>query len=83
MAKILVDNKTLELIPDFIEQVEEIGGKISVVDSFVLDVTELVFKTKSFDDNEVVLARVTRNALNGKLKITNINSTESHFRYYA
>ena len=82
MAKILVDQKTRKLIPDFIDQVKKIVGKVLVINSSVYGVKELLFKYKKFKENEVVLARVTKSTETEKLEVTSINSTEKYYIHY-
>ena len=83
MAKILVDARTLELMPDFIQQVIKLVGKIVIVDSLFVDGKELLFPFKNFEYNEVVLARITKSTVDDKLKVTSINSTASYYIHYA
>ncbi len=83
MAKILVDNHILELMPDFIQQVEKIVGEVLIVDSIAYGVNELLFKWKDFKENEVVLGRVNWNTNIEKLEITSINSTDNYLIHYA
>ena len=83
MAKILVDIHILELMPDFIQQVEKIVGEVLIVDSIAYGVNELLFKWKDFKENEVVLGRVNWNTNIEKLEITSINSTDNYLIHYA
>ena len=80
MAKILVNNRMLELMPDFIEQVERLVGKVIIVDSLVSDVKELIFESEKFEDNEIVLATVQKYS-NKKMRVVYICSTHLHFRH--
>ena len=87
MAKILVDERTLELIPDFIQQVEKIVGEVLIVDSLAYGVKELLFEYKDFEYNQVVLARVNKSTnltyKTGKMLITRINSADHYLIHYA
>ena len=86
MAKILVDERTLELMPDFIQQVEKIVGNVLIVDSLAYGVKELLFESQDFEYNEVVLARVNKSTnltyKTGKMLITRINSADHYLIHY-
>ena len=86
MAKILVDERTLELIPDFIQQVEKIVGEVLIVDSLAYGVKELLFEYQDFEYNEVVLARVNKSTnltyKTGKMLVTGINSADHYLIHY-
>ncbi len=83
MAKILVDNRTLELMPDFIQQVEKIVGEVLIVDSLAYGVKELLFDYRDFGYNEVLLARVNKLTYEpGKTIVTGVNSADHYLIHY-
>ncbi len=81
MAKILVDERMLQLIPDFIQQVERIVGEVLIVDSLAYGVKELLFSFKKFDQNEIVLARIQKRKTDKHFKVIYIISTKTYFRH--
>ena len=83
MAKILVDERTLELMPDFIQQVEKIVGNVLIVDSLAYGVKELLFDYRDFGYNEVLLARVNKLTYEpGKVIVTGVNSADHYLIHY-
>ena len=82
MAKILVNQSMINLMPDFVSQVNDLVGEIKIKQSLVLGTKEIYFDSLLYAENEVVLARVSDAMLDKKSRVININSTENSFTHY-
>ena len=82
MAKILVDQGMINLMPDFIDQVRDLVGNIKIKQSLVIGTNEICFDSPLYAENEVVLARVSDAMLDKKSRVISINSTENSFTNY-